>query len=187
MPDLDSFIADTVSCLDADEPRRAVREVLSRAMARPAAVAAWFPSGFQGLDLVYRAPDLTIVHAVWPPGIRLFAHDHRMWAAIGIYGGIEDNSFFRRPPRGGLGLVESGGKRLDAGDGTQLGAETVHAVANPTGRPTGAIHVYGGDFVSQARSQWLPPAMVEEPFDLDLANEVFARAAEYWERSHPTR
>ena len=54
-----------------------------------------------------------------------------------------------------------------------LGESTIHAVANPTGGLTGAIHVYGGDFVEQPRSQWGPGDLVERPFDLDGALRQF--------------
>ena len=56
-------------------------------------------------------------------------HDHRMWAAIGLYTGGEDNTFFRRD---GQSLVESGGKELRPRDVCLLGADAVHAVTNST-------------------------------------------------------
>ena len=40
--------------------------------------------------------ELTVLHVVWAPRMTIYPHDHRMWAAIGIYAGQEDNSFFRR-------------------------------------------------------------------------------------------
>ena len=54
-----------------------------------------------------------------------------------------------------------------------LGTQTIHAVANPTGRLAGAIHVYGGDFVNQPRSQWGPGDLVERPFSMDILYEQF--------------
>ena len=45
--------------------------------------------------------------------MRLYPHDHRMWAAIGIYQGREDNAFYRRPGPEARTLLESGGKTLD--------------------------------------------------------------------------
>jgi len=87
-----------------------------------------------------------------------------MWALIGIYGGVEDNQFFRRVPD--ATIVETTGKRLETGDVASLGTETVHSVANPTNRITGAIHIYGGDFVHQPRSQWGPGDRVERPYDM---------------------
>jgi len=56
----------------------------------------------------------------------------------------------------------------------------VHSVTNPLGVPTGAIHVYGGDFVAQPRSQWAPPEQLEEPYDVERVNRVFADANAAW-------
>jgi predicted metal-dependent enzyme (double-stranded beta helix superfamily) len=181
---------DTVSVFDADtlvgacrealgesEPRRAIREVLARAVSRPDEVAdALRPSG-GGLDLLHRAPDLTVLHVVWAPGMRLYPHDHRMWAAIAIYQGQEDNEFFRRD---GRGLTGSGGKSLGTGDVVLLGDDVIHAVANPRDGLTGAIHVYGGDFVDQPRSQWGPGPVEERPYDMAQVQEQFEVANRAW-------
>ena len=43
---------------------------------------------------------------------------------------------------------------------------SIHAVTNPERRLTGAIHVYGGDFVNQPRSQWGPGPREERPYDM---------------------
>jgi predicted metal-dependent enzyme (double-stranded beta helix superfamily) len=34
--------------------------------------------------MLHRSDDLTILQIVWAPGMRLFPHDHDMWACIGI-------------------------------------------------------------------------------------------------------
>ena len=106
--------------------------------------------------------------------MRLMPHDHRMWAAIGIYDGTEDNQFFRRDADDGL--VTTNDRRLETGEVCVLGTQTIHAVTNPTGRLTGAIHVYGGDFVNQPRSQWGPDDLVERPFSMDTLRRQFADA-----------
>jgi predicted metal-dependent enzyme (double-stranded beta helix superfamily) len=86
-----------------------------------------------------------------------------MWAAIGIYAGQENNGFFRRS---GASITESGGKELHERDVLMLGDDAIHSVTNPLRSYTGAIHVYGGDFVQQPRSQWDPASLVEEPYDM---------------------
>jgi predicted metal-dependent enzyme (double-stranded beta helix superfamily) len=111
--------------------------------------------------------------------MRLFPHDHRMWAAIGIYGGTEDNEFFRR---GSGGLESSGGKSIEQGEVLLLGDDAIHAVANPLSSFTGAIHVYGGDFFAEPRSEWDPDTGEERPFDVDHVREVFADANERAQR-----
>ena len=59
------------------------------------------------------------------------------------------------------------GEQLAAGDVLLLGDDTIHAVTNPLGRLTGAIHVYAGDFVNEPRSQWGPGPVEERPYDIE--------------------
>jgi predicted metal-dependent enzyme (double-stranded beta helix superfamily) len=110
----------------------------------------------------------------------LYPHNHDMWAVIGIYAGQEDNTFFRRD---GTRLIESGGKRLETTDVAVLGDDTIHQVANPARRLTAAIHVYGGDFVNQPRSQWGPGERIERPYDFDELKTQFAEANAAWHAS----
>src|SRR3954469_16075105 len=162
--DVDDFLASCRACLDEPEPRLAVRDLLTRTMSRAGDVAAALPPERAGITLLHNTPELTVINVVWAPKMRLYPHDHRMWAAISIYGGYEDNAFYRRRPEGDGRLLESGGKRLGEGDVTLLGDDTVHAVSNPMTVPTGAIHVYGGDFVNQPRSQWPADDAAEQPY-----------------------
>lgn len=180
MFDLDGFLAECEAAKDETEPRRAVREVLERALERPADVAAALDPTEGGFTLLHHAPDLTVLHVVWAPGMEIFPHDHRMWAAIGIYAGQEDNTFYRRSGPAQRTLTESGGKQLTTGDVALLGDSTIHGVTNPLSQLTGAIHVYGGDFVNQPRSQWGPGPLEERAYDIDEARAEFAEANRRW-------
>jgi predicted metal-dependent enzyme (double-stranded beta helix superfamily) len=180
MFDVDQLIAGCRAAVAEDEPRRAIREVLERALDRPGEVADALLPPEGGLDMLHHAPDLTVINVVWAPGMRLFPHNHRMWAAIAIYTGREDNEFFRRTAPGAPTLTGSGGKVITEGDVVVLGDDTIHAVSNPTGRLTGAIHVYGGDFVNEPRSQWGPGPVEERPYDMDIALQQFAEANAAW-------
>lgn len=179
MFDIDRFVGDCRTALGEAQPHSAVREVLDRAVSAPGQVAAALSPREGGFTLLHHAPDLTVLHVVWAPGMRIFPHDHRMWAAIGIYAGQEDNEFFRRagPDRT---LTPSGGKELAVGDVVLLGDDTIHAVSNPLSQLTAAIHVYGGDFVNEPRSQWGPGDLLERPYDIDEAREQFAAANRAW-------
>jgi|SRR5215211_1254511 len=174
MFDVDALLADLESASREAPPPLAVKDVMTRGVSRPNDVAGVLKPATGGLGLLLHRPDLTVIDARWAPGMRLMPHDHRMWAVIAVYQGSEDNTFYRRGNRGSL--VESNGRRLEAGDVVVLGDATVHAVANPAGVLTGAIHVYGGDFVNQPRSQWGPDDLVERPFDLDEALRQFRDA-----------
>ena len=180
MFDVDELIGQCQEAIGETEPRRAIREVLARALADPGAVADALAPTEGGLQLLHHAPDLTVLHVVWAPDMVLYPHNHEMWAAIGIYTGQEDNSFFRRSGPGEKTLVESGGKALRTGDTIILGDDTIHSVANPLRQLTGAIHVYGGDFVNQPRSQWGPGPREERPYDMAEAVAQFAAANEAW-------
>jgi predicted metal-dependent enzyme (double-stranded beta helix superfamily) len=172
--DVDAFLAELVACTAEPDPRAATREVLIRALASTSAVADALTPAAGGITLLHHAPDLTVANIAWAPRMQLMPHDHRMWAVIGIYGGTEDNHFFRRDPE--EGLVASNDRRLEAGDVCVLGTETIHAVANPADVLTGAVHVYGGDFVYQPRSQWGPGDLVERPFSMDTVEQQFRDA-----------
>ena len=125
------------------------------------------------LETLHHAPDLTILHIVWPPGVDLFAHDHQMWAAIGIYGGIETNTYYRRNSDS---LEVTGSRDAEAGDVLMLGSQAIHSVSNPTRQWTAALHVYGGDFFNEARTQWGSIDGPGEPFDAESTRAVLAVA-----------
>jgi predicted metal-dependent enzyme (double-stranded beta helix superfamily) len=87
-----------------------------------------------------------------------------MWAVIGIYGGREENTFFRRSDQG---LKRHGVKELNAKDVAPLGESIIHAVRNPLDQVTAALHVYGGNFFETPRSEWDPKTLEERPYDVD--------------------
>jgi predicted metal-dependent enzyme (double-stranded beta helix superfamily) len=171
--DRDDLVARCITASEEADPRLAVKEALQRAVREFPEDVEKPVSGW--LDIWHLSPTLTVLNAVWPPGMTLYPHDHRMWAAIGIYGGQEDNTFYRRSDEG---LVASGGKDLRQQDVVLLGDDTIHAVHNPLRRYTGAIHVYGGDFVHTARSQWDPETLREGPYDLAAVRALFDAAEE---------
>ncbi len=181
MLDRDDLVARCLTASRESEPRLAVKDVLEQVVAGAAREAAGVGIPSSGwLDIWYRSPSLTVLNAVWPPGISLFPHDHRMWAAIGIYGGQEDNAYYRR--REGE-IVAAGGRQLRAGEVLLLGDDAIHAVHNPLSRYTAAVHVYGGDFVEMPRSQWDPESLVEGPYDLKKVLELFDEAERTFEAS----
>jgi predicted metal-dependent enzyme (double-stranded beta helix superfamily) len=173
MFDLDVFLTDCVAARQEAEPLRAIKDVLDRAISSPEAVAAALPPERAGLERLLSSPELTVLKLVWAPGMRLWPHDHRMWAAIGIYTGGEENEFFRR---NGTSLVETGGRSLRAGDVCLLGDDVIHAVENPTREFAGAIHVYGGDFFNEPRSEWPSVPYREQPYDVERTLAHFEAA-----------
>lgn len=175
MFDVDRFIADCVAARGETNAILAVKEVVDRALSDPAAVAEALPATTAEFAPLYTSPDLTILKFVWGPSMTIPPHDHLMWAVNGIYGGTEDNVFFRRTEDG---LVESGSKRLGAAESVMLGPDVVHAVTNPHARAcTGSIHVYGGDFIRKPRSMWNPETGEEYAADGETVRRLFEAAA----------
>ena len=177
MFDLDALVGSCCGAVRESEPLRAVREVLAKALEEPRQVGEQLGRSEGGLEVLFNSPELTVLNVVWAPRMSIYPHDHRMWAVIGIYGGGEDNTLFRR---GGPGLVKAGGKALREGEVLSLGSKVIHSVDNPMARFTGAIHVYGGDFVNQPRSQWDPETLQEQPYDAAQVRQVFAEANASW-------
>jgi predicted metal-dependent enzyme (double-stranded beta helix superfamily) len=173
MFDVDAFIAECQAAREEDDALPAVREVVERAVQDPTALADALPPDRAGITRLFVSDTLTVLKFVWGPGMTLGPHDHRMWAAIGMYTGGEDNSFFRRAEGS---IVDAGGRSLRPGDTCLLGHEVIHAVHNPTDRFAGALHVYGGDFFGVARSEWHGPPYAEHPFDMARTLELFEAA-----------
>jgi predicted metal-dependent enzyme (double-stranded beta helix superfamily) len=175
MFDLDRFFADCRDAVTADPSHKVVREVVARAVCEPDAVlAAMGEPERAGIKVILSAPNLTVLNVIWGPGMTIMPHDHRMWAVIGVYTGREDNIYWRRLPSDADREIEAAGARsLCRGDCTPLGADIIHSVTNPIARLTGAIHVYGGDFLKQERSEWDPETLHERPYDVASALRLF--------------
>jgi len=175
MFDLELFTGDCRAAVEADTTHRAVLDVVRRSIDDPAAIiAALGVPAIAGIFPLYRSAELTILNVVWKPGMTLTPHNHAMWAVIGVYAGREDNVFWRRVPGDAHGRLEAAGERtLLTGDVMPLGRDIIHSVTNPLAEPTGAIHVYGGDFFAAERSEWEADALVERPWDIERVKALF--------------
>jgi predicted metal-dependent enzyme (double-stranded beta helix superfamily) len=166
------------AALGEHSPALAVRDVLDELVADPDALErAVGPAELGGITTVHHAPDLTILRVAWTPGMALYPHEHRMWAVIGMYGGQEDNAFYRRAAPG---LEPAGGRELPAGDVLVLGDDVIHSVANTRRELAVALHVYGGDFFSVERSEWDFETYEERPRDLERMRRLFDEANARW-------
>jgi predicted metal-dependent enzyme (double-stranded beta helix superfamily) len=178
MFDRDRFVSDCQAALEDAHAERAVREVVARAVDDPAAVLKRLGEPEQGgLQLIHKAPDLTIINVIWSKYMTILPHNHEMWAVIGIYTGREDNIFWRRIKDEAGGRIEAAGaKALGVKDAVPLGKDIIHSVTNPIPRLSGAIHVYGGDFFGVDRSEWNPETLLERPYDVAKNLKILAGA-----------
>lgn len=158
-------------------PQLAVRDTLDALIGSGELAAALPVPQLGGITTLHNSATLTVLQVVWTPGMRLNPHNHNMWAVIGMYGGTEDNAFYRRTAHG---LVESGGKEVHEGDVLVLGDDTIHAVANTRQNFAAAIHVYGGDFFNGDRSEWDFETLTEGPRDVAGTMRLFEEANQRW-------
>ena len=87
---------------------RALKEVVERAVIEPGQIVkALGEPKRAGIGTLHQSDDLTVLNIIWGPGMTLHPHDHRMLAVIGLYGGQENNTFYKRSEGG---LREQGGK-----------------------------------------------------------------------------
>ena len=177
MFNLERFVEDCRDAVVADPTHKAVHEIAKRAFENPADIvtALGGPPESSGLVPIYTSPTLTIVNVIWKPGMTIMPHNHEMWAVIGIYGGREDNIFWRRIKDDPQGHIEAAGARaLGTGDTVPLGKDIIHSVTNPIPKLTGAIHIYGGDFFEAERSEWDAEDLTEHAYDMSKTKAMFA-------------
>lgn len=176
---VEDIVARCREALSEHTPSLAVRDVLAELVNDRGLSQTLGPVERGGITTLHRAADLTVLHVAWTPGLTLYPHEHRMWAAIGLYGGQEDNVFFRRAPEG---LQPAGGREVPAGDVLVLGDDAIHSVANSRKEFAVALHVYGGDFFSVERSEWDLETHEERPRDFERTQLLFDEANARWLR-----
>lgn len=176
--DLERLIADCADAINDSAPTKAVREVLARAVSKPSAVEAALGTPKRGeIQKLHVSDELTLINVIWAPGMTIMPHNHNMWATIGVYGGREDNIFWRRCKDEPNGLIEAAGaKSIGPKEVRPLGDDVIHSVTNPTRGFTAAIHVYGGDFFAEERSEWDPLNLEEQPYNIEKNLALFERA-----------
>ena len=175
MFDLGNFVEDCKTAIAADPKHKSVAEIMARALSDTDAVLAEIGTPTEGgLTPIYRSPELTILNVVWQPGMTLSPHNHDMWAVIGMYGGREDNIFWRRIKDHPEGLIEAAGAHaLSTGEFKPLGRDIIHSVTNPLSKLSGGIHVYGGDFFDAHQSEWDSEHLTEHARDMESVRARF--------------
>jgi len=178
MFDLERFIDDCRTAVADDPTHKSVHEIVARAVSDPLSLEKTLGEPKKGeIQQIYCSDELTILNVIWAPRMAVMPHNHNMWAVIGVYGGREDNIFWRRVKDEPSGLIEAAGaKSIGRGETVPLGSDIIHSVANPTQKLTGAIHVYGGDFFEEERSEWETECLTEQVFDSEKTKRLFEEA-----------
>ncbi|MDD9876364.1 MAG: hypothetical protein OXR84_02865 [Magnetovibrio sp.] len=174
MFDADRLIEECQAAVAENDSHMAVKQIVERAVSDPAAVLKGLGEPTRaGVNRLFVSDKLTVLNLVWGPMMTLKPHDHKMWAVIGIYTGREDNIFWRKLKDEPNRIEAAGAEALGTGDCAPLGRDVVHSVTNPLPRLTGALHVYGGDFFGDGRSEWDPETLTEQPYDIEGNLQLF--------------
>ena len=176
--DKDEFITECLAAARSNNGApAAVKEIVDSAVSNPSTIEAEVGDRTISpmMTVWHRSEELTALHIVWPPDVDLFAHDHNMWAVIGIYGGREDNQFYRRLEDGRI--EPHTGKTMTQRDVIMLGSDVVHSVTNPTREWTAALHVYGGEFFTTPRTMWNKDTYEPTVFDAEFVKQTLEAAA----------
>ena len=175
MFDIDRFVADCRAAL-AEPGSEAIRDVVARAVAEPEEILRVLGTPTRAsAGVAFHAPDLTILNVAWGTHHWTLPHNHNSRAVIGMYGGREDNIFWRRLPQADGGKIEAAGARsLCQGDVTILGCDIIHSVTNPLDKLSLALHVYDTDFFAAPdRSRWDAETLTEAPYDAARVSPMF--------------
>ena len=155
-----------------DTPTRDVGELVAAFLHQPDLSGLLGDGDRSTYQALYRGEDILVLHGVVPPTPAPVApHDHRMWAVIGVYQGLEQNELFVRNEGGGLDTADR--FTVAAGEVRTLDPSTIHSVQARGDRYLGAIHVYGGDLFGTQRSTWIDD--VECPLDESALPAFFDR------------
>ena len=155
-----------------DTPTRDVSELVGAFLHQPNLPGLLGDGDRSTYEALYQGEDILVLHGVVPPTPAPVApHDHRMWAVIGVYQGLEHNQTFVRAEGGGLESVDR--FTVAAGEVRTLDPSTIHSVQARGDRYLGAIHVYGGDLFGTPRSTWVGD--VECPMDESALPAFFER------------
>ncbi len=102
----------------------------------------------------------SIIGGVWHPGQTTPIHDHLTWALVGVYGGEERETLYRRLDDGTnpkVARLEKVSERINRkGHVTVLGNKGIHRVDNVSLKLALSIHVYGRDIGNLERHSYDP-------------------------------
>ena len=173
--DLEALVSACKVALGEEKPQEHISKIVDKLLSDPDSLSqALGHQTIAGIEKLYVSDELTIINVVWAPKMTLNAHNHNVWAVIGVYAGREDNIFWRRVKNDPNGKIEAAGAiSIAAGESASLGKNLIHSVTNPTDTFTRAIHIYGGNFFEIERSEWEPMSLEEAPYSVEKTLAVF--------------
>ena len=184
-PFLRAFIADVRARIDAAGSAAEACAAVQPGFAGLLGERDWLPGRYQdavpdsgmgggiGQWLLYRSADrsLCLFSLVVPPGSKTPIHDHLAWGVIGLYGGSQDEEFYR-PGNGTIELVRR--RPLAPGDFYVLlpPVDDIHCVRTTSPETSVSIHLLASDTGCTLRHTYDEHTGEPRPFRSGYANAV---------------
>src|SRR5262245_52210244 len=135
MFDPEHFVVQCDAAVLAGGGAAEVYDLMKSAVADPSTIFAALGEPIRfGLQVLHRSSRLTVINLAGPVSFIGRPHNHLIWAVIGVYGGREDNIFWRRSSLNARRPIEAvGATSLVTGDVCNLEDDAIHSVTNPLG------------------------------------------------------
>ena len=160
---LDTLIAALREAVRGNDPVRAVTARLEEAIRAPDALRAALPALGDGDEtLLFEEEAVSIWHCCFHPHREVPPHEHRMPAIIGVFAGVEINTFYRCD---GAGLERVSTRPVYAGETLAIGEAGVHSVRAGGTAASHAIHVYLGPLTAVERFLFDWESGAAQPFN----------------------
>lgn len=147
---LDAFVKTLKSLRHETEALARIKDVMDAAFADPVAIRKGMPSFHEDETTLFEDDTISIWHCRFNPGTPIPPHDHQMSAIIGLFAGIERNSFYKNKTEGKISLT--GHTDMEPGDILQIAPTAIHSVECLSETPSCGIHVYFGPLTQIDRS-----------------------------------
>lgn len=113
-------------------------------------------------NLIYMPDDkiFSVIGGVFLPGQATPIHDHFTWALIGMYEGVERESYYERIDDGSnpkVAIIKKASEGINKkGRVTMLRKAGIHRIENVSDKPSLSVHVYGLDIGNTIRNTYNP-------------------------------
>ncbi|USH05112.1 hypothetical protein K6Q96_17965 [Grimontia kaedaensis] len=175
--DLKKLIERCEEALEHENPQQATKRLLRESLQDPGSVkSALMPGNRADFEFLYESDNLTILHFIWAPKMTMPAHNHNLWAVVGVYEGREDHIFWQKADNSEYGDADIrpvGAASIGVGEVLSMDSHAIHSVTNPTCLFAAGIHIYGGNFRETDRSGWDPILLQETRLDAEKNQAIF--------------
>ena len=160
----DGFVQAVRAAVQEDRPGQAVGRLMRKTLADPAAVAAAVPPQDEDEVHLFEDESVSIWSCRFQPTEVIPPHEHKMPVWIGVFLGVEKNTFYRRD---GRGMHEIGTQAIGPGEVFAIGDDAIHAVTALGDEPSHALHVYLGPLTKIERGLFEYESGKSVPFTVE--------------------